>query len=53
MKEFTGVNLSKNENVEDVEDTSQTMNWLGDISTDGILHWATEEYKEVMMEFLG
>ena len=50
MKEFTGVNLRKNENVEDVEDTSQTMNWRGYISINEILHWATEEYKEVMME---
>jgi len=41
MKEFIGVNLSKNENVEDVEDTSQTVNCLGDISTNGILQWAT------------
>jgi len=44
------VNLSKNENVEDVEGSSQTMNCLGDISTDGILHWDVEDYKEIIMQ---
>ena len=50
MKEFIGVNLSKNENVEDSEDTSQTVNWIRDIYTNGILHWDTEDSKEVMMK---